>query len=38
MKKKNLERFKHYQTIKCIAENGIHPDKAFGRLQKIKHK
>jgi hypothetical protein len=38
MKKRNADRFKHYEAIKLVAETGIHPDKAFGRLQKIKYK
>ena len=38
MKKRNQNKFKQYETIKFIAENGIHPAKAFGKLQKIKHK
>ena len=38
MKKRNQGKLKHYETIKFIAENGIHPAKAFEKLQKIKHK
>lgn len=38
MKKRHNERYKHYETVKMIAETGIHPDKAFGRLQKITYR
>lgn len=38
MRKKNAERYKNYEAIKMISQTGIHPDKAFGRLQKIKYK
>ncbi len=38
MRQRDAERLRHYDALKCISENGIHPDKAFGRLQKIKYR
>ncbi len=36
IKRKNYEMFKNFEALQTIKESGVHPDRASGKIYKVK--